>query len=63
MCITDIEILKQANWTSVQDTVVVSADGGSIDGGQWQMLKPHIISKGLMTSGNTVSMDNLSPRP
>ncbi|GAB4385945.1 MAG: CmpA/NrtA family ABC transporter substrate-binding protein [Elainellaceae cyanobacterium] len=53
---TDVELSKQANWASARDNVTIGSEGGGIDGGQWQMPMPHLISEGLITSGNKVPM-------
>ncbi len=49
---TQVEISKQANWGSARDNVEIGAAGGGIDGGQWQMPMPHLISEGVITKGN-----------
>ena len=41
---TDVEIFKQANWSSVRDNVTIGSQGGGIYGGQWQMPMPHLKS-------------------
>ena len=46
---TDAEISKQANWGSARDNVEIGSAGGGIDGGQWQMPMPYLISEGLIT--------------
>ncbi|HEY9825928.1 MAG TPA: CmpA/NrtA family ABC transporter substrate-binding protein, partial [Stenomitos sp.] len=48
----DVEVSKQANWGSARDNVEIGSQGGGIDGGQWQMPMPHLISEGLITKGN-----------
>jgi bicarbonate transport system substrate-binding protein len=53
---TDVEISKQANWASARDNVTIGSEGGGIDGGQWQMPMPHLISEGIITNGNKVPM-------
>lgn len=53
---TEIEISKQSNWASARDNVVIGSGGGGIDGGQWQMPMPHLISEGIITNGNKVPM-------
>lgn len=53
---TNVELSKQANWASARDNVTIGSKGGGIDGGQWQMPMPHLISEGLITSGNKVPM-------
>lgn len=53
---TEVEVSKQANWASARDNVVIGSQGGGIDGGQWQMPMPHLISEGIITNGNKVPM-------
>lgn len=50
---TDIEVAKQANWGAARDNVEIGSSGGGIDGGQWQMPMPYLISEGLITKNNT----------
>jgi bicarbonate transport system substrate-binding protein len=50
---TDVEVSKQANWGSARDNVEIGSAGGGIDGGQWQMPMPYLISEGLITKNNT----------
>lgn len=49
---TEVEISKQANWGSARDNVEIGSAAGGIDGGQWQMPMPHLISEGIITKGN-----------
>ncbi len=49
---TDIVISKQANWGAARDNVEIGTAGGGIDGGQWQMPMPYLISMGKITKGN-----------
>jgi bicarbonate transport system substrate-binding protein len=49
---TDVNISKQASWGAARDNIEIGASGGGIDGGQWQMPMPHLISEGLITKGN-----------
>jgi bicarbonate transport system substrate-binding protein len=49
---TGVELAKQANWGSARDNVEIGSAGGGIDGGQWQMPMPHLITEGLITKGN-----------
>jgi bicarbonate transport system substrate-binding protein len=49
---TEVEVSKQANWGSARDNVEIGAAGGGIDGGQWQMPMPYLISEGLITKNN-----------
>lgn len=53
---SDVDISKQANWASARDNVTIGADAGGIDGGQWQMPMPHLISEGIITGGKKVPM-------
>lgn len=49
---TDVELSKQASWGSARDNVEIGSVGGGIDGGQWQMPMPHLITEGVITKGN-----------
>jgi bicarbonate transport system substrate-binding protein len=49
---TGVELSKQASWGSARDNVEIGSAGGGIDGGQWQMPMPHLISEGIITKGN-----------
>jgi len=49
---TGIDISKQANWGAARDNVEIGSDGGGVDGGQWQMPMPYLISTGKITKGN-----------
>jgi bicarbonate transport system substrate-binding protein len=53
---TNVEVAKQANWASARDNVVIGSAGGGIDGGQWQMPMPHLITEGIITNGTKVPM-------
>jgi bicarbonate transport system substrate-binding protein len=53
---TDVQVVKQANWAGARDNVVIGTAGGGIDGGQWQMPMPHLISEGIITNGNKLPM-------
>ncbi|WP_009546796.1 CmpA/NrtA family ABC transporter substrate-binding protein [Crocosphaera subtropica] len=53
---TDVELSKQANWASARDNVTIGSQGGGIDGGQWQMPMPHLITEGIITNGRKVPM-------
>ncbi|MBE9171139.1 ABC transporter substrate-binding protein [Pleurocapsales cyanobacterium LEGE 06147] len=53
---TEVEVSKQANWASARDNVIIGSDGGGIDGGQWQMPMPHLISEGIITNGQKLPM-------
>jgi bicarbonate transport system substrate-binding protein len=57
---THVEISKQASWGSARDNVEIGSAGGGIDGGQWQLPMPHLISEGIITKGNRkIPMINL----
>ncbi|BAZ07865.1 CmpA/NrtA family ABC transporter substrate-binding protein [Calothrix sp. NIES-3974] len=49
---TEVELSKQASWGSARDNVEIGSSGGGIDGGQWQMPMPHLITEGIITKGN-----------
>jgi bicarbonate transport system substrate-binding protein len=49
---TKVELAKQASWGAARDNVEIGSVGGGIDGGQWQMPMPHLITAGLITKGN-----------
>jgi bicarbonate transport system substrate-binding protein len=49
---TGVEVSKQASWGAARDNIEIGSEGGGIDGGQWQMPMPHLISEGLITKGN-----------
>lgn len=53
---TEVNVSKQANWASARDNVVIGSEAGGIDGGQWQMPMPHLISEGLITNGQKLPM-------
>lgn len=50
------EISKQSNWASARDNIVNGSAAGGIDGGQWQMPMPHLITEGLITNGRKTPM-------
>jgi bicarbonate transport system substrate-binding protein len=49
---SEVELSKQASWGSARDNVEIGSAGGGIDGGQWQMPMPHLITEGIITKGN-----------
>ncbi len=53
---TGVEVSKQANWGAARDNVKIGSGGGGIDGGQWQMPMPYLISEGIITDGTKVPM-------
>ncbi|MDX2230220.1 MAG: CmpA/NrtA family ABC transporter substrate-binding protein [Leptolyngbyaceae cyanobacterium bins.349] len=52
----DVQVDKQANWGAARDNVKIGSAGGGIDGGQWQMPMPYLITEGLITDGKKVPM-------
>jgi len=48
----DVKIAKQASWGAARDNIEIGSSGGGIDGGQWQMPMPQLLSEGLITKGN-----------
>lgn len=58
---TDLELAKQASWGSMRDNTEIGSSGGGVDGGQYQMPMPHLITEGLITKGNQkIPMYNLA---
>ncbi|MFN8973925.1 MAG: CmpA/NrtA family ABC transporter substrate-binding protein [Pseudanabaena sp.] len=53
---TDVDISKQANWGAARDNVKIGSAAGGIDGGQWQMPMPYLISEGIITDNLKVPM-------
>jgi bicarbonate transport system substrate-binding protein len=49
---TDVEVSKQASWGSMRDNTEIGSAGGGVDGGQYQMPMPHLITEGRITKGN-----------
>lgn len=52
----EVTLSKQASWSTARDNVVLGSEGGGIDGGQWQMPMPQMISEGALTNGKKVPM-------
>ena len=52
----DVKLSKQASWGAARDNVVLRTSGGGIDGGQWQLPMPQMISEGALTNGKKVPM-------
>ncbi len=46
-----VELAKQASWGAARDNVEIGSAGGGIDGGQWQMPMPHLITEGMAVNG------------
>jgi bicarbonate transport system substrate-binding protein len=53
---TEIKIEKQANWGAARDNIKIGSKGGGLDGGQWQMPMPYLISEGIITDNSKVPM-------
>ncbi|MBD2326016.1 CmpA/NrtA family ABC transporter substrate-binding protein [Alkalinema sp. FACHB-956] len=53
---TDVKVEKQANWGAARDNVKIGSGGGGIDGGQWQMPMPYLITEGIITDGAKIPM-------
>ncbi len=53
---TNAEVSKQASWASARDNVTIGSANGGIDGGQWQMPMPHLITEGIITNGQKTPM-------
>ncbi len=49
---TGVELAKQASWGAMRDNTEIGSSGGGVDGGQYQMPMPHLISEGRITKGN-----------
>ncbi|MFM9073236.1 MAG: CmpA/NrtA family ABC transporter substrate-binding protein, partial [Cyanobium sp.] len=52
----EVNLSKQASWGAARDNVVLGSAGGGIDGGQWQLPMPQMISEGAITNGKKVPM-------
>ena len=59
----EVKLSKQANWGAARDNVVLGSSGGGIDGGQWQLPMPQMISEGAITNGKKVPMVVLRSMP
>ena len=53
---TDVQVMKQSSWGALRDNIVIGAAGGGIDGGQFQMPMPYLISDGRITDNRKVPM-------
>ena len=47
----EVQLSKQSSWSTARDNVVLGSAGGGIDGGQWQLPMPQMISEGAITNG------------
>jgi bicarbonate transport system substrate-binding protein len=52
----DVKLSKQASWSAARDNLVLGSPGGGIDGGQWQLPMPQMITEGAITNGKKVPM-------
>jgi bicarbonate transport system substrate-binding protein len=52
----DVQVDKQANWGAARDNVKIGSKGGGIDGGQWQMPMPYLITEGIITDNAKIPM-------
>ncbi len=52
----EVNLSKQSSWGAARDNLVLGGAGGGIDGGQWQLPMPQMISAGAITNGNKVPM-------
>lgn len=53
---TEVKIDKQANWGAARDNVKIGSGGGGVDGGQWQMPMPYLITEGIITDNAKIPM-------
>ena len=56
----EVKLAKQSSWSTARDNVVLGSTGGGIDGGQWQLPMPQMISEGALTNGKKVPMTILA---
>jgi bicarbonate transport system substrate-binding protein len=56
----EVKLAKQSSWATARDNVVLGSAGGGIDGGQWQLPMPQMISEGALTNGKKVPMTILA---
>lgn len=56
----EVKLAKQSSWSTARDNVVLGSAGGGIDGGQWQLPMPQMISEGALTNGKKVPMTILA---
>ena len=54
--LSNMEVAKQASWPAARDNVVIGSSGGGIDGGQWQLPMPQMLSEGAISNGKKVPM-------
>ncbi len=54
--LTEVNLSKQANWGAARDNVKIGSSAGGIDGGQWQMPMPYLISEGIITDNQKIPM-------
>jgi len=51
-----VKLAKQSSWSAARDNLVLGSAGGGIEGGQWQLPMPQMISEGAITNGKKVPM-------
>ncbi len=51
-----MELAMQASWPAARYNVVIGSQGGDIDGGQWQLPMPHLITERIITDAKKVPM-------
>ena len=56
----EVTLAKQSSWSAARDNVVLGSTGGGIEGGQWQLPMPQMISEGALTNGKKVPMTILA---
>jgi bicarbonate transport system substrate-binding protein len=49
---TDVKVVKQASWGALRDNVVIGSQGGGLDGAQFQMPMPYLLTEGKITTNN-----------
>jgi len=51
-----VKLSKQSSWSAARDNVLLGSGGGGIDGGQWQLPMPQMITEGAITNGKKMPM-------
>ena len=52
----NVEVAKQASWPAARDNVILGTGGGGIEGGQWQLPMPQMLTEGAISNGKKVPM-------
>jgi bicarbonate transport system substrate-binding protein len=47
--LTEVQLVKQSSWGVMRDNTELGSSNGGVDGGQYQLPIPHLISQGLIT--------------